>query len=552
MIVVKWWQRAVFYQIYPRSFMDSNGDGIGDIPGIIQKLDYLNDGTPQSLGVDAIWFSPFFVSPQKDFGYDIADYCDIDPCYGTLEDFDHLVEECHKRGIRVMLDLVVNHTSDQHPWFLESRSSRDNPKRDWYIWRDGRGKRPPNNWRSIFSGSAWQWDELTGQWYLHSFLSEQADLNWTNPQVQEAIHDVIRFWLDRGADGYRLDVAHAYCKDPEFRNNPPFWKRPPLDKQRLRDKVFFEKAIAKFGLPDFQYKQYNLHQPGTHAILRGFRRVLDEYPDAVSIGEILADYPEVVASYYGQGDELHMNFYFDFAECPWNAAAFRRRVEHWLSLLPAGCWPAWTLSNHDRIRAISRYGKPGAENQQAKLLAMLLLTLPGTPFIYYGEEIGMKDPDLPKRLIQDPVGKKLWPFHKGRDSQRTPMQWDGSETAGFTTGQPWLPVGPELTERNVRSQEGDPASLLTFWRNMIWLRKKKPALLEGTYQAETEAPKDCYVFTRSIPEQKLLICLNFSRKARTISLPAELRPLFSTHNLLSKKPTESLTLAPLEGCLLEY
>lgn len=550
---MKWWQRAVFYQIYPRSFMDSNGDGIGDIPGIIHKLDYLNDGTPQSLGVDAIWFSPFFVSPQKDFGYDIADYCNIDPCYGTLKDFDQLVAECHKRGIRVMLDLVVNHTSDQHPWFLESRSSRNNPKRDWYIWQNGRGKRPPNNWRSIFSGSAWEWDELTGQWYLHSFLAEQADLNWANPEVREAIHNVICFWLDRGVDGYRLDVAHAYCKDQEFRNNPPFWKHPPLDEQRMKDKVFFDKTIAKFGLPDFQYKQYNLHQPETHEVLRGFRRVFAEYPDSVSIGEVIADYPEVVASYYGKGDELHMNFYFDLAECPWDAAAFRRRVEHWLSLLPAGCWPAWTLSNHDRIRAISRYGRKGVENSKAKLLAMLLLTLPGTPFVYYGEEIGMKDLQLPKRLIQDPVGQKLWPFHKGRDSQRTPMQWEPTEMAGFTTGEPWLPLGPELAERNVQVQESDPASLLNFWRNLIWLRKKKSALSEGTYQSITESiPEDCYVFTRVQAPKSVLICLNFSRKSRTIPLPGKISPLFSTHNLRNKKPAETLTLAPLEGCLLEF
>lgn len=549
---MEWWQKAVFYQIYPRSFMDSNGDGIGDIRGIISKLDYLNDGTPQSLGIDAIWFSPFFVSPQKDFGYDVADYCNIDPCYGTMEDFDTLVQECHKRGIKVMLDLVVNHTSDQHPWFQESRSSRDNPKRDWYIWRDGRGKKPPNNWRSIFSGSAWEWDEVTGQWYLHSFLKEQADLNWANPEVRSAIHNVIRFWLDRGADGYRLDVAHAYGKDQKLRDNPPFWQRPPMDKQRMKDKAFFDKTIAKLGLPDFQYKKNNLHQPETHEILRGFRKVLDEYPGAVSIGEVMADFPEVAASYYGQGDELHMNFEFDFLECPWDAGAFRRSVERWLSLLPPGCWPAWTLSNHDRIRAISRYGKPGSEDQQAKLLAMLLLTLPGTPFIYYGEEIGMKDPKLPKKLIQDPVGLKLWPFHKGRDSQRTPMQWNDSEHGGFTDGEPWLPSGPELDSRNVATQSTNPSSVLSFWRNMVWLRKKRPELTEGMYSAVTNhIPEDCYVFTRSLGKKKLQVCLNFSPKTRTISLPKKGIPAFSTHAVRNKKPAKTISLAPFEGCIVE-
>lgn len=549
---MEWWQRAVFYQIYPRSFSDSNGDGIGDIRGIINKLVHLNDGTPQSLGIDAIWFSPFFVSPQKDFGYDVADYCNIDPSYGTMEDFDDLVKECHKREIKVMLDLVVNHTSDQHPWFQESRSSRDNPKRDWYIWRDGRGKKPPNNWRSIFSGSAWEWDEVTGQWYLHSFLKEQADLNWANPEVWSAIHDVIRFWLDRGTDGYRLDVAHAYGKDRQFRNNPPIWKRPPLVKQRMKDKAFIDKTIAKLGLPDFQYKKHNLHQPETHEILQGFRKVLEEYPGTVSIGEVMADFPEVAASYYGQGDELHMNFNFDFLECPWNAGAFRRSVERWLSLLPPGCWPAWTLSNHDRIRAISRYGKPGSEDRQAKLLAMLLLTLPGTPFIYYGEEIGMKDPKLPKKLIQDPVGLKLWPFHKGRDSQRTPMQWNDSEHGGFTDGEPWLPLGPELDARNVASQSTDPSSLFNFWRNMVWLRKKKPELTEGMYSPITNnIPEDCYVFTRSLGKKKLQVCLNFAGRTRTISLPKKGIPAFSTHGVRNKKPTTAISLAPFEGCIVE-
>jgi len=532
--------------------MDSNGDGIGDISGIIQRLDYLNDGSPKSLGIDAIWFSPFFVSPHKDYGYDVADYCNVDPCYGTLEDFDLLVAECHKRGIRIILDLVVNHTSDQHPWFLESRSSRDNPKRDWYIWRDGKGKKPPNNWRSVFSGSAWKWDIHTGQYYLHSFLSEQADLNWANPEVQRAIHDVIRFWLERGADGYRLDVAHAYCKDQEFRNNPPVWKRPPLDKQRMTDKVFFNKIITKLGLPDFQYKKFNLHQPETHEILRGFRTVFNEYPGCTSVGEVLADFPETAVSYYGQGDELHMNFEFDFVECPWDAEAFRKTVERWLSLLPAGCWPAWTLSNHDRVRAISRHGKPGNEDQQAKLMAMMLLALPGTPFIYYGEEIGMKDPKLPKNLIQDPVGLKLWPFHKGRDGQRTPMQWDPSEKAGFTQGEPWLPVGPQLITRNVQVQNANPTSLFSFWRNMVWLRKQKIALLEGNYGSMTEnVPSNCYVFSRTAGQQKLLISLNFSRKTKTIILPGKGSPIFSTHLVRNKKPTNTLTLAPLEGCVVE-
>lgn len=543
---MKWWQQAVFYQIYPRSFMDSTGNGLGDIRGIISRLDYLNDGTPNSLGVDAIWFSPFFPSPQKDFGYDVADYCNIAPEYGTLADFDDLIREAHKRGIRVMLDLVVNHTSDQHPWFLESRSAKDNPKRDWYIWRDGKGPKnaPPNNWRSIFSGSAWEWDEHTGQYYLHSFLREQADLNWTNPEVQEAIHQVIRFWLDRGADGYRLDVAHAYCKDQEFRDNPPFFKRPrPLDPRRLKYKNLYSRAIAALGLPDFQAKIFSQNRPETHDILKGFRKVLDEYPQSVSIGEVFADYPDMAASYYGSNDELHMNFCFDFLESPFKAEAFRYAVEEWLKLLPPGAWPAWTLSNHDQVRAISRYGIKGREEEQAKLLAMLLLTLPGTPFIYYGEEIGMKDPKLPKHLIQDPVGKKLWPFHKGRDSQRTPMQWDSSPGAGFTAGVPWLPVGPELARRNVVAQAQESDSLLNFYRRLIWLRKEQPALLSGTYTS-LNSPGDCYIFTRETGEGKLLVALNFSTRPQQVSMKGEV--LLSTHKELSHS-----RLLPLEGRLVK-
>ncbi|MGB4444268.1 MAG: alpha-amylase family glycosyl hydrolase, partial [Dethiobacteria bacterium] len=314
-----WWRKAVFYQVYPRSFYDSNGDGIGDLAGIIEKLDYLNDGTPGSLGIDAIWFSPFFKSPEYDFGYDVADYCEIDPRFGTLEDFDRLVAEAHRRGIRVILDLVVNHTSHEHPWFKESRSSRDNPKRDWYIWRDGVGprRRPPNNWRNNFFGPAWTWDETTEQYYLHSFLPQQPDLNWFNPEVRRAIDQVIRFWLDRGADGFRLDVAHLYCKDEQLRSNPPFFRRDKVEQRMpFTDRTWMMNLFSLFSLPEFQVKKYNQHHPETHRVLKEFRKTLDEYPEKTSVGEILGEDPQVIASYYGSGnDELHMNFYFDLAHC---------------------------------------------------------------------------------------------------------------------------------------------------------------------------------------------------------------------------------------------
>ena len=555
-----WWKKAVFYQVYPRSFYDSNGDGIGDLAGIIEKLDYLNDGTPGSLGIDAIWFSPFFKSPEYDFGYDVADYCEIDPRFGTLEDFDRLVAEAHRRGIRVILDLVVNHTSHEHPWFKESRSSRDNPKRDWYIWRDGVGprRRPPNNWRNNFFGPAWTWDETTEQYYLHSFLPQQPDLNWFNPEVRRAIDQVIRFWLDRGADGFRLDVAHLYCKDEQLRSNPPFFRRDKVEQRMpFTDRTWMMNLFSLFSLPEFQVKKYNQHHPETHRVLKEFRKTLDEYPEKTSVGEILGEDPQVIASYYGSGnDELHMNFYFDLAHCRWKAGAFRRCVERWERLLPVEAWPAYTLSNHDIVRAISRLGGGKHGDERARLLAMLLLTLRGTPFIYYGEEIGMKEARLPRRLLQDPVGKKWYPFHRGRDGCRTPIQWSGGPGAGFTTGEPWLPVGPEVEKRNVAAQEKDPASLLNFYKKMTWLRKELPALLTGSYRSVTHGvPGDCYLFLRQSEEQKLLVALNFSPRRRKLALPPQFLPARLLISTDQSRPAKTLhqspALGPHEGCLLQ-
>ncbi|MEW5785771.1 MAG: alpha-glucosidase [Bacillota bacterium] len=549
----------MFYQIYPRSFMDGNGDGIGDLAGIIEKLDYLNDGTPRSLGIDAIWFSPFFTSPDRDFGYDVADYCAIDPRYGTIADFNRLVQEAHRRGIRILLDLVVNHTSSEHPWFKESRASRESAKRDWYIWRDGRGpgNKPPNNWRNNFFGPAWTWDELTGQYYLHSFLKEQPDLNWQNPAVQEAVFDAVRFWLERGADGFRLDVAHAYCKDEQFRDNPPFYRRRrPADSQPARDRSLLINLFHIFGLPELQLKKYNEHHPATHRVLKEFRQVLDSYPEKTSVGEIFSEDPHVQAAYYGSGnDELHLNFHFDLMHCRWNAGAFRRCVERWERLLPAAAWPAYTFNNHDNMRSISRYGQGGQGDQQARLLALLLLTLRGAPFIYYGEEIGMKDPLLPKRLLQDPVGLKWYPLHRGRDGARTPMQWSGGAAAGFSRGEPWLPVGPEVETRNVAAQAKDPASLLSFYRRLIRLRKEMPSLRLGGYRTLAQgAPDDCYCYLRELDGRKAAVALNFSRKPQVVDLSSEGN---SWRLILSTDPRRnpetgisSLTLKPNEGCLL--
>ena len=554
---VEWWKTAVFYQIYPRSFFDSNGDGVGDIPGIIEKLDYLNDGTSDSLGVDAVWFSPFFKSPHYDFGYDISDFCDIDPRYGTIEDFDRLLEEAHKRNIRVLLDLVVNHTSIEHPWFKESRSSRDNPKRDWYIWRDGRGpqNKPPNNWKNNFHGSAWEWDEYTQQYYLHSFLREQPDLNWHNPEVREAIYDVVRFWLDRGADGYRLDVAHHYCKDQFFRDNPLFPFREKVDDMMpWQDRLPALNMFYYFQLPHFQVSRYTKHQPETHHILKDIRSILDSYPEKTSVGEIENEDPQVTASYYGNDDELHMNFFFELMFCQWKAKAFKRTIERWERTLPMGAWPAYTLSNHDQMRAFSRYDKQGKGDRRARLMALMLLTLRGSPFIYYGEEIGMKEAQIPRDRLQDPVGKAWYPLHPGRDGARTPMQWENKPGAGFTDGEPWLPIGPELGQRNVAKQAEDPDSLLNFYKKLIWLRKELPELQMGSYRSlEKGVPFNCYFYLRELNKEKLLVGLNFSDVKKKIHLTKEQRTydvLVSTDPQREETAGNVLELEPGEGCLL--
>ncbi len=556
-----WWKRAVFYQIYPRSFMDSNDDGIGDLPGIISRLDYLNDGTPDSLGIDAIWFSPFFTSPDYDYGYDVADYCDIDPRYGTLDDFDRLLAEAHSRNIKVMLDLVVNHTSHLHNWFLESRSSRDNPKRDWYIWKDGKspGRKLPNNWRNNFFGPAWTWDEKTGQYYLHSFLKEQPDLNWQNPAVREAIGNVIRFWLDRGADGFRLDVPHIYCKDEQLRDNPPFFARKRFkDGPLFSDRTLMANIMKLLALPELQVRKYNQHQPETHEVLRQFRQIYNEYPAKTSVGEIISEDPGVIASYYGSdNDQLHMNFYFELLSCRWKAGAFRRCIDRWERALPQGAWPAYTFSNHDVVRAISRYDGDKKGDKRARLLILMLLSLRGTPFIYYGEEIAMKEAKLPKDSLKDPIGVKWYPLHRGRDGCRTPMQWDNSRYAGFSGVEPWLPVGPETEQRNVNVQVRDLRSQLSFVKKMIWLRKSLPALLEGNYLSITEGvPENCFCYFRETDQQKLAVCLNFSSRRQEIKLKktnGSISLLISTN--YERKPGNialPFFLEPDEGCLLEY
>jgi alpha-glucosidase len=528
-----WWRHGVIYQIYPRSFADSNGDGVGDLAGITSRLDHLNDGTPGSLGVDAIWLSPFYPSPMADFGYDVADYTDVDPVFGTLDDFDRLVAEAHARGIRVVVDLVPNHTSDRHPWFLESRSSRDNPKRDWYVWADSRPDGgPPNNWMSSFprAGRAWTFDEHTGQWYLHSFMPSQPDLNWWNPQVREAMDQVMRFWLDRGVDGFRVDVAHKMAHDPELRDNPLV----ELDSDDLGEAPEARsRRLAKLKAVPRRDEDW----PEVHEILRRFRRTLDAYDDRMAVGEVYLLDLERLARYYGSGqDEFHLAHNFVFQAQPWKAEAFRAVVDEFTGLLPAGAWPAWMLSNHDVSRIASRYDEGGNGRARARVAAMLLLTLRGTPFLYMGDEIGQADGEVPPDRVVDV---------DGRDPERTPVQWDASPGAGFSTGDPWLPAGSGAATVNVAAQRDDPASMLSLFRRLIWYRKGSPALHGGGYRSLPDAPGGCYAYVRGAGDERLLVALNFTGEPLEYQVGEADRGRLELSTDPSRPTGEELSLRPL-------
>jgi len=481
-----WWQHAVFYEIYPRSFADSNNNGIGDLNGIASKLDYLKD-----LGVDAIWITPCFPSPQVDFGYDVSDYENIDPMYGTLADFDHLEKEASQHGIHVILDFVINHTSDQHPWFLDSRSSRTSAHRDWYIWRDGKGSgQPPNNWLSTFGGSAWQYDATTSQYYYHFFYPQQPDLNWRNPAVKDAMFDVTRFWYKRGVSGFRLDAVDALFEDPNLHDNPVL------------------PGKNAYGDPIEQNK-YNDNLPEVHDILRDLRKVADEY-SAVLIGETWTDNIAELNRYYGpHNDELQlpMDFLFTMVN-RLSPAEFRERIEEVNS---ASGWPTFVISNHDIVRSYDRYGDGTHNDQIAKLMAGLYLTLRGTPIMYYGEEIGMKTtPPTRSEDVQDPIGRRGWPKEKGRDGERTPMQWDDSVNAGFSQAKPWLPVPPTYKTHNVADELKDPDSVLSFYKKVLALRHTNQALLDGDYVPLNENDQSVLSYLRSYKNEAILVALNMS------------------------------------------
>ena len=486
-----WWQRGTVYQVYPRSFMDSNGDGVGDLPGLHSRLDYL-----RWLGVDAVWVSPIYPSPMKDFGYDVADYTGVHPLFGTLADFDRLLEAAHARHIRVILDFVPNHTSDQHAWFLESRGSRDNPKRDWYIWRDpAPGGGPPNNWLSCFGGSAWQLDEATGQYYYHAFLPEQPDLNWRNPDVVDAMMGVLRFWLDRGVDGFRVDVLWHLIKDASFADNPPnpAWK-PGMDP--------YQQLIPV----------HTTDRPEVHDIVERMRALFDEYTDRVIIGEIYLPVERLVQYYGADLKGAHLPFNFQLIQSKWEARHIARLVQEYEGALPRGAWPNWVLGNHDQHRIATRVGAA-----QARVAAMLLLTLRGTPTLYYGDEIGMKDVPIPAAQVHDPFERNVPGKGLGRDPERTPMQWSAEANAGFTSGSPWLPIAADFATVNVQAQRHDPASMLSLYSQLIALRRGEPALEIGRFEP-VEADGDVLAFIRRgrTGESAFLVALNLGSRAQAL------------------------------------
>lgn len=509
---LKWWQSAVVYQIYPRSFKDADGDGVGDLQGIIDKLDYLLE-----LGINAIWISPFYPSPMKDFGYDIADYTDVDPLFGDLSTFDSLISEAHARNIKIIIDYVPNHSSDAHRWFIESSSSRDNPKADWYIWKDAKPDGGlPNNWGSLFGGVAWTWNENRQQYYFHQFDPAQPDLNWRNPAVKNAMLDVLRFWMERGVDGFRMDVVNM------------IWKHPDMPDQPIIAGAMGRGEADIYGR---QEQIYSMNYEGVHDVMREMRRTLDEYGEKVMIGEIWLPLEERIL-YHGNDDEFHMPFNFALLDGgdiikkrDWSAAYVKQSVDEYEAALSNHHWPNYVLGNHDVQRLATRVGQG-----QARIVAMLLLTLRGTPTIYNGDEIGMVNGDITQELIQDPQGIRLG-LNMARDFCRTPLQWDDTSLAGFSpdgTIGTWLPVTYDYQTRNVAAQMDDPKSLWSLYHRLLVYRKQSPALLAGAY-VPMDSPAGCFVYARSTENESYWIALNFTGESKTVTLPEAGQIVFSTY-----------------------
>jgi alpha-glucosidase len=523
----RWWQTGIIYQIYPRSFQDSNHDGVGDLSGIIQRLPYLLE-----LGIDAIWLSPIFTSPMADFGYDIADYTDVDPLFGSLADLDRLIDAAHRHQLKIVLDLVPNHTSDQHPWFIESKTSRSSSKRDWFIWRAPRpGGGPPNNWLSEFGGSAWEFDPETDQYYYHTFLSAQPDLNWRNPAVRDAMHDVMRFWLRRGVDGFRVDAVWYLLKDDQFRDNP------------------LNPDFNPGGLPrDELIPFYTADLPEVHDAISGMRRVLDEFPDRVLLGEIYLPIERLVA-YYGRDlDGVHFPYNFALLTAEWNARSLARLIDEYEAALPPGGWPNWVLGNHDRPRLASRIGP-----EQARIAAMLLMTLRGTPTLYYGDEIGLRQAVIPPDQVQDPFEKNVPGVGIGRDGCRTPMQWDSTKSAGFSDADAWLPVADNYRIENVDSFRKDKGSLYWLYRRLIDFRRTYLALAEGTYRP-LMADGDLLLFCRELRDERVMVALNMGLEPTAVSFPHELSGRVLLSSFADRQGEEvraSIDLRGNEGVLVK-
>ncbi|HZP64772.1 MAG TPA: alpha-amylase family glycosyl hydrolase [Rudaea sp.] len=497
-----WWRGAVIYQIYPRSFLDTNGDGIGDLPGIIARLDYV-----ASLGVDAIWISPFFKSPMADFGYDIADYRAVDPLFGSMEDFDALLQAAHARGLKVMIDQVLSHTSIAHDWFRESRENATNPKADWYVWADAKDDgTPPNNWLSIFGGVAWRWEPRRCQYYLHNFLSSQPDLNFHHPEVRAAALDNLRFWLDKGVDAFRLDAINFCFHDRALRDNPA---KPKA------------KRVGRGFSPDnpyaFQYHYYNNTQPENLGFLEDIRRIVDEYPGTATLGEISSEDSLATMAEYTRGKRLHMGYSFELLTDEFSAGFIRRTVEE-LEARMADGWPCWSISNHDVKRVLTRWGGAAAAAELAKLLAALVASLRGSVCIYQGEELGLPEADVPFHQLRDPYGIAFWPNFKGRDGCRTPMPWSDVAGAGFSSAEPWLPIPAQHRALAVSRQEADTGSVLNAFRTFMQWRKSQPALRLGDIRF-FDAPEPVLVFTRTAGDTMLLVALNLGADTMTLTSP---------------------------------
>ncbi len=519
-----WWRKAVVYEVYPRSFQDSDGDGVGDLEGVRRRLDYL-----AWLGVDTIWLAPFYPSPMRDFGYDVTDYCNVDPIFGSLASFDRLLTQAHEKGLKVVIDFVPNHTSEAHPWFLESAQSRANQKRDWYIWRDpAPDGGPPNNWLSHFGGSAWTFHERSGQYYYHAYLPQQPDLNWRNPKARDAMHEALRFWLRRGVDGFRVDVMWHLVKDASFRDNPPNpdWSNRDPQIERL--------------LP-----VYSADQPEVHGVVAGMRRVLDEFGDRLLIGEIYLPLERLVA-YYGDGlCGAHLPFNFLLLNAAWDARSVAKIIADYESTLPAGAAPNWVLSNHDRPRIAARVGAA-----QARVAAMLLLTLRGVPTLYYGDELGLAHVPVPHDQTQDPWAKREPDIGVGRDPARTPMQWDASLYAGFSTSAPWLPLSADHRTRNVSAMRQDPASILTLYHRLLHYRRKRASLVGGDWRL-LEAGDSVLAYERRAGLETTIAALNFSGEAIEWSAPASRIAVSTWGDREGERVDRLLRLGPDEGVILE-